>query len=133
MIVMEVRHFAAVAGRVMDETTDKPVAGARVEIVNAPPAFRARKHPKAGDPDRASVLTGRDGHFHFLDLPEGNYEIQATVAGAPPASRKVPVARNAAGAKPENADMMLKIPPMPGAPPSRSKVKLDRRAREKKQ
>lgn len=130
---MEIRHFAAVAGLATDEATGKPVRGARAEIVDAPKTFRARTPP--GDPERFTVMfTGSDGHFHFMDLPNGAYEIRVSAPGAVPASAKVKVER-APGAivRPEIADVTLAIPPAPGAPPVRgARAKLDRRARERK-
>lgn len=61
------RHQAAVAGRVVDAQTEKPLAGALV-VVTAGPLRRESR-------------SGHDGHFHFLDLPDGAYVV---TAGYPP-------------------------------------------------
>jgi hypothetical protein len=85
-----VSHRAAIAGRVTEATSGKPLPGARVEITAAPPAFAARLalQAKAGGagwaalaerPDR--TLAALDGHFHFLDLPAGTYTLTATLPG----------------------------------------------------
>jgi hypothetical protein len=58
------RHQAAVAGRVVDAQRGKPVAGALV-VVTAGPLRRESR-------------SGGDGHFHFLDLPDGTYVVTAS-------------------------------------------------------
>jgi hypothetical protein len=86
-----VRHAVAIAGRVTEAQTGKPVSGARVRITDGPPAFtkwlaaRAKEYGRrwaAMDerPDRA--LSRGDGHFHFLDLPDGTYSLEATLPGS---------------------------------------------------
>jgi hypothetical protein len=85
------RHQVAIAGRVTDARTGKPIGGARVEIVGAPPEFtawlaiQARRHGTrwagmAERPDR--TRTAADGHFHFLDLPDGDYTLIASLPGS---------------------------------------------------
>ncbi len=84
----EARLRVAVAGRVADEATGRPVAGARVEVVEFPAAFRdalalaARAHGAGWDglplrPDR--VLTAADGAFFLAGLPDGRYVLRASV------------------------------------------------------
>lgn len=86
-----VRHQVAIAGRLTDLETGKPLAGARVEITGAPSEFTAWLDLRArqfGDrwpvlaerPDRKR--TAADGHFHFLDLPAGAYTLTASLPGA---------------------------------------------------
>jgi hypothetical protein len=72
----ETRRRVALAGIVTEAGTRVPVADATVEIVAGPAAFR-RLRERA--PQRAVTTTGRDGLFHFLDLPGGQYSVTATV------------------------------------------------------
>ncbi len=85
-----VRHQVAIAGRITDQRTGKPLPGARVTITG-PPAFTARLALQAqqyGDrwermserPDRTRAAA--DGHFHFLDLPAGPYTLTAVLPDA---------------------------------------------------
>lgn len=85
-----VRHRAAIAGRVKDARTGEPLAAARVEITAGPPAFTgplallARQHGSCWEalaerPDR--TRSARDGFFHFLDLPEGQYTLSGSLLG----------------------------------------------------
>jgi hypothetical protein len=83
-----VRHAVAIAGRVTDAQTNKALAKAQVQITNAPVEFsewlgtRARQYGERWDtmeerPDR--TRTAPDGHFHFLDLPNGNYTLNVSL------------------------------------------------------
>jgi Carboxypeptidase regulatory-like domain len=85
-----VRHRVAIAGRVQDASTAKPIEGAEVEIADMPAAFK--KHLQlaslpAGSrwermqerPDR--TRTRPNGIFVFLDLPPGDYKIRARWPG----------------------------------------------------
>lgn len=85
-----VRHRAAIAGRITEAASGKPLPGARVEITAAPAAFQNRlalQARAAGTgwpalaerPDRTRAAL--DGHFHFLDLPAGTYTLTATLPG----------------------------------------------------
>jgi hypothetical protein len=87
--VIEVRHQVAIAGRVIDAGTQKPLAGAEIEIAEMPPALKSALATKsmqygsrwdamAERPDRAR--TAADGLFYFLDLPDGQYTVAASVA-----------------------------------------------------
>jgi hypothetical protein len=84
-----VRHQVAIAGRLADAGTGKPVGGATVFITEMPAAFRsliearARQHGHAWTamierPDRAR--TAADGIFYFLDLPDGDYTLNASLS-----------------------------------------------------
>ncbi len=85
-----VSHHVAIAGRVSDRQTGKPVPGARVTITG-PADFTARLALQAqqhGDrwermaerPDRTRAAA--DGHFHFIDLPAGSYALTAALPAA---------------------------------------------------
>ena len=72
----ELRRRVALAGVVTDVGTGKPVVDATVEIVAGPVAFEKLRRRA---PQRAVTATGRDGLFHFLDLPAGQYDLNASV------------------------------------------------------
>lgn len=116
---VEVHHVVAISGRVIErvaeeqETDDqmvKPIAGARITITAAPLEFTNRLALRAkqyGDrwerieerPDR--TRTAGDGHFHFMDLPDGDYTLKAELPGSGSrygtAEQSVVVTRNADG------------------------------------
>lgn len=84
----QTRRQVAIVGRVADAQTGQPLPNARVTISAAPAAFsrwlaaRALQHGAqwavlAQRPDRA--FTQADGRFHFLDLPDGDYTLTATL------------------------------------------------------
>lgn len=86
-----VRHQVTIAGRVLEGSTRKPLGGALVEITEMPAEFRKYRDRKAiqyGDrwsslvprPDR--TVTALDGLFYFLDLPNGDYTLSASVTGS---------------------------------------------------
>lgn len=79
-------HRVAIAGRVLDGGTQKPVAGAEVTITTMPAEFKMaleRLSLRQGKgwvrtserPDKTRSRT--DGIFHFLDLPAGKYGLSA--------------------------------------------------------
>lgn len=83
-----VRHQVAIAGQVSDAQTGESIGRARVAITAAPAAFtdwlaiHARQYGERWTtmvqrPDR--TLTAIDGHFHFLDLPDGQYTLVASL------------------------------------------------------
>lgn len=84
----QVRHQVTIAGRATDALSGKPIRGALVRIATAPPAFTAWLQLRAlasGDrwekmfvrPDRTH--TAADGHYHFVDLPDGQYTLTASL------------------------------------------------------
>jgi hypothetical protein len=86
-----VRHAAAISGSVSNSQTGKAVGGARVAITDAPAEFTAwleiraqqfgtRWRGMAQRPDRTQ--TAGDGHFHFMDLPNGDYTLTASLPAA---------------------------------------------------
>ncbi len=89
MITWEtVRHQVCIAGTVTDAQTGRAIRGALVSLANGPAAFtgwltrHALQYAGAWDemaerPDR--TLTARDGHFHFLDLPNGSYTLAVSL------------------------------------------------------
>ncbi len=85
------RHRVAVSGVVTDDLSGKSLARATIEITAAPAAFetrlalRRRQHgarwaAMTQRPDR--TRTAADGHFHFLDLPAGEYTLTASLPTA---------------------------------------------------
>src|SRR5262245_12693961 len=82
-----IRRTVALFGHVLD-ADGKPKPGVRVTITKAPPNFRLRGKTKTTTPEthwlskdqtsrRDSVVTRSDGIYFFLDLPDGNYTMEA--------------------------------------------------------
>lgn len=69
------KHQVAIAGRVTDVLSTKPVASALVLITESPVAFQ-RRVELSGWPNTA--ITAEDGCFHFDDLPDGAYKVQVS-------------------------------------------------------
>lgn len=85
------RHQVAVAGQVTDKETGRVVSGAQVAISTAPAAFNnwlAIKKLQYGErwesmterPDR--TRTASDGYYYFMDLPDGQYQLTASLPGS---------------------------------------------------
>lgn len=89
-----ISHQVAIAGRVTNTQTQAALVDALVEITAAPPAFDNQFSVK-------EVKTSPDGHFHFLDLPNGNYTLVASLPNAGSrygtATKTVTVSRNTEG------------------------------------
>ncbi len=88
---MIVRHQAAIAGSVIDAQTGKAIGNAQIEITNGPSEFldfvaaRSQQYGTHWDSmverlDR--TRTAADGHFHFMDLPDGDYTLAASLPGS---------------------------------------------------
>jgi Carboxypeptidase regulatory-like domain len=105
-----VRHQVAIAGRVTDAQTGRAIGGARVGITVAPAAFTdwlAIREIQYGAHWAAMVerpdqtRTAADGHFHFLDLPDGQYTLTASLPWSggrySTAGRQAMVSRDAQG------------------------------------
>lgn len=86
-----VGHQVAIAGKVTDAQTNRELSRALVKITSAPAEFMNWLNNRAIQygtrwksmlerPDQ--VLTATDGHFHFLDLPNGGYTLSASLPGA---------------------------------------------------
>jgi hypothetical protein len=83
------RHRVAIAGRVLDAGSSKPVADATVSMTVMPAAFEKKLAVGSSAcgsawkdmpqrPDRTK--TRKDGLFYFLDLPDGKYSLRASKA-----------------------------------------------------
>jgi len=119
--VLQIRHFVAIAGRVTADSDRLPVAGAEVQLVGYPPSFKAlleTQEKQTGGQTRRlreqhadRTVSGADGHYHFMDLPNGEYEIEVTAEGASERARvRVNLARESiAVQKPERADVTVGI------------------------
>lgn len=86
-----IQHAVAISGRVIDAQTNKGIGRARVKITAGPSGFMnalvlqataygRRWNGMQDRPDRKH--TAADGHFHFLDLPNGTYTLTATLPGS---------------------------------------------------
>lgn len=62
------RRTVSVAGRVTDARTGLSINGVHIKI--------------ASGSTRSGTRTGADGHFHFLDLPDGQYTLAASLPGS---------------------------------------------------
>jgi hypothetical protein len=62
-------HQVALAGRVLDAETKRGIPDAAVRV-------RGIKNSV-----NSETRTARDGHYHFLDLPNGNYIVSASLPG----------------------------------------------------
>ncbi|BAY14131.1 carboxypeptidase regulatory-like domain-containing protein [Calothrix sp. NIES-2098] len=91
VLIEPVRHQVAIAGRVINAQTKKAIGGANVMITKAPEEFTKWLNLKSlqyGNhwqvmverPDRTRSAV--DGHFHFLDLPNGEYRLTTSLLGA---------------------------------------------------
>ncbi len=80
-----IRHQVAIAGQVINAQTKKAIAKVEVMITKAPDAFThwlGLKSLQHGDRSPYLTRTAFDGHFHFLDLPEGEYTLTASLPNA---------------------------------------------------
>ena len=86
-----IQHAVAISGRVIDAQTNKGIGRARVEITAGPAEFMNALALQAtasgkrweGLQDRSDrKRTAAGGHFHFLDLPNGTYTLNATLPGS---------------------------------------------------
>ncbi|NER39460.1 MAG: carboxypeptidase-like regulatory domain-containing protein [Oscillatoria sp. SIO1A7] len=85
------RHKVAIYGRVSDEETELAIHGAVVEMTSMPEAFEnwlalhslqyGRSWATMRErPDRK--ITSVDGYFYFVDLPNGDYTLRASLPKA---------------------------------------------------
>ena len=94
------RHQVAIAGTVTDMQTGGAIGRARVEIVAGPAEFadRLALHAKQHQERWADMeerldrtRTAGDGHYHFVDLPEGDYTLNVSLPGSATRYDAVPV------------------------------------------
>jgi hypothetical protein len=125
-----VHRYAAIGGRVTDARSGKPVGvrGVQVSITAGPPEFVRRVEVLSVAQGRRGAIQGErldrtftaaDGHFHFLDLPDGRYTLSvvAPAAGGRTAEVEVTVSRaGAARPRPAMADIPLEFPAIPDIP-----------------
>lgn len=105
-----IRRQVAIAGQVNDARTGESIGRVRVAISAAPGAFTGwlavhasqygeRWATMAQRPDR--TVTAADGHYHFLDLPDGQYTLVVSLpewgTRYGKAQAEVDVSRNAQG------------------------------------
>ncbi len=85
-----VRHQAAIAGSVIDAQTGKAIGNAQIEITDGPSDFLdfvAARSKQYGTQWESMIerldrtRTAPDGHFHFMDLPDGDYTLTASLPG----------------------------------------------------
>jgi len=83
-----VRHQVAIAGRITSEFTGAPLAGSLVRITAGPGEFQERLAllQKKWGAQWARKLdrydqrqASSDGHYHFMDLPDGAYTLLASL------------------------------------------------------
>lgn len=104
------RRQVAIAGRVTDGVSGKPLSGVHVTIVTMPPLFKNKLEVAALQyGNRWATMTERadktqtrhDGLFYFLDLPDGKYGLSASLSSPgkrySKADEAVVVARDAKG------------------------------------
>lgn len=117
-----IRHQVAIAGQLSNAETGEVIHRARVEITKMPDSFKnwltlramqygANWQTMVERPDRTQ--TAIDGHFHFLDLPDGNYTLTASLPGTGTrygtAEKHVQVSRN--GDRIKLAAVDIALPP----------------------
>ncbi len=84
----QTRNRVAIAGQLSNAETGQVIHRARVEITKMPDSFKnwltlcamqygANWETRVERPDRTQ--TAIDGHFHFLDLPDGDYTLTASL------------------------------------------------------
>lgn len=89
--LVTIRHQVAISGRVTDAQTRRCLGGAQVRISSAPAEFTAWLGIHALQygaawatrnerPDQ--MVTAVDGHFHFMDLPDGQYTLTVSLPGS---------------------------------------------------
>lgn len=86
----QTKNRVAIAGQLSNAQTGEVIHRARVEITKMPDSFKnwlmlhamqygANWEIMVERPDRTQSAI--DGHFHFLDLPDGDYTLTASLPG----------------------------------------------------
>ncbi len=87
-LIKQIRHQVAIAGQVTDKQMGRAIGGAMVELTSSPSAFKewlSERKKQYGDrwdsmDQRADrTRTAPDGHFHFIDLPDGQYTLSVSL------------------------------------------------------
>lgn len=87
----EIRHQVAIAGTVRDLQTAEHIGGVILTITNGPPAFLFQRDlQKKQYSMRWQTMVERidrtrtapDGLYYFLDLPDGQYTLEASLPGS---------------------------------------------------
>ncbi len=89
-LIKQIRRQVAIAGHVVDGQTGRAIKGACVKIETSPMVFenwlniRKKQYGELWDkmekrPDQ--FKTAPDGHFYFVDLPDGSYTLKASLPG----------------------------------------------------
>src|SRR5919199_5413858 len=116
----QTKNRVAIAGQLSNAETGQVIHRARVEITKMPDSFKnwltlramqygANWETMVERPDRTQ--TAIDGHFHFLDLPDGDYTLTASLPGTGTrygaVEKEVKVSRNGDRIKLAAADIAL--------------------------
>lgn len=91
LILEPARRQVAIAGTVTDGQTSKPIGGALVKITSGPETFnkiiemKAIQYGATWDTlkERPDLFYTRpDGHYHFVNLPDGSYTLDVSLPGS---------------------------------------------------
>jgi hypothetical protein len=74
---------ASVSGRVVEESSGRPLAGVRVTAIPARPV----PAPSRFDDEPRTVMTDQDGRYRFNGLDPGPYRLTAEKVGFAPVDR----------------------------------------------
>lgn len=94
---------ASIGGRVIEEGTNTPIAGAQIMLMPAP-----RRGSAPPFPDRLpTAITDRDGRYEFLDISPGTYRVNAQRAGFAGLTQGFPEIAIAPGQRATAPDIVL--------------------------
>lgn len=93
----------AIAGRVLDGETEQPISGAIVQIdKEIPPKFKTilsmKKLQYGAQWEKMSdridrKITASDGYFYFVDLPQGEYTLKASLPSVGTSYKQIHVSK----------------------------------------